>query len=159
MYQNTGFTLIELLVVVLIIGILSAVALPQYERAVEKSRAAEALQLLRAIGQANERYYLENGVYTLNYEDLDIDVPGETVTYAGLKRKATKLFNYAPTGTRGGSPNLSKYKAVANRLPAGESYFLYMSPGESSIYCQDYHGEKCKWLSNGKIADNGDYIM
>ena len=50
-----GFTLIELLVVVLIVGILSAVAFPQYEKAVEKSRAAEAIVNGKAIVEAQNR--------------------------------------------------------------------------------------------------------
>ena len=72
--KNAGFTLIELLVVVLIIGILSAVALPQYQKAVAKSRTAEAVTNLKAITDAEEVYYMANGAYTDDLSLLDVQV-------------------------------------------------------------------------------------
>ncbi len=72
---SKGFTLIEILVVVLIIGILAAIALPQYQVAVEKSRTAEAWVTLRAIYQAAQMCHLEGNTFCSFYS-MDLDLPG-----------------------------------------------------------------------------------
>ncbi|MBO4556484.1 MAG: prepilin-type N-terminal cleavage/methylation domain-containing protein [Elusimicrobiales bacterium] len=72
--MRKGFTLIELLVVVLIMGILASVAMPQYFRAVEKSRASEAIDALSAIASAQERAYMQKGHYVGSLRDLDIGI-------------------------------------------------------------------------------------
>ena len=82
--QKSGFTLIELLVVVLIIGVLTAVAVPQYRRAVEKTKATQALALLGSVQQAFKVYLLQNGRYPANLNELDITLPAWTGTQKWL---------------------------------------------------------------------------
>ena len=73
--QKQAFTLIELLVVVLIIGILAAVAVPQYQKAVTKSRYATLKNLVHTIAEAQEVYYLANGQYADDFAKLDVSMP------------------------------------------------------------------------------------
>ena len=79
--NKKAFTLIELLVVVLIIGILAAIALPQYEKPVEKARLTTWMPMVRALHDAEEAYYLANGEYSNDLEALDIQIPVAGCTY------------------------------------------------------------------------------
>ena len=73
-----GFTLIELLVVVLIIGILAAMALPQYFKAVERSRMAEAVTLMDSIVKSQRRKFMQTNRYAESFEGLDVSPKGAT---------------------------------------------------------------------------------
>lgn len=82
LYNNGAFTLIELLVVVLIIGILAAVALPQYQKAIRKTRFQKINMTYRQASKALDLWVLENGGFpssfrTFSKEDLDLEIDKE----------------------------------------------------------------------------------
>lgn len=71
-----GFSLLELLVVILIIGILAAVALPQYYKVKEKAEAVELQILVKALYESQQRYYMVHNDFATTFNDLDMDYSG-----------------------------------------------------------------------------------
>lgn len=139
-----GFTLIELLVVVLIIGILAAVAVPQYELAVEKARAAEALSVLKSIKQAGDLCVLQQGLPAgfggCRFDEIDLDLPGFECAPDDETYCSSKNFEYLCDDPGCMFP----YASPAEDSPY--AYFIgFMRDAEGKLMC---YGDNAKgqWL-------------
>ena len=143
--MKKAFTLIELLIVVLIIGILSAIALPQYQKAVVRSRCVKGMVTLQALSQAQREYKLANGVYGGDTESLSIYFD-DTVTCG----------------------NYNTYVGCSIPIAKTNIYFAWIGYHESTGYrwechvpeddvlgnqiCSTYQRE---WGGNGGYSQNG----
>ena len=154
--NKKAFTLIELLVVVLIVGILAAIALPRYQKAVERSRAAEAVQILKYMHNQGELCELEKGnCAALPNADLGIELGADfTCQYNTGNEEicCNKHWCYANNGGSWGGTCVfyNPTYPIARRVDDIPSDLDDIE----SIYQLEYHDKNCTYP--GHIVCSGD---
>jgi|GEM_PF-1344736 prepilin-type N-terminal cleavage/methylation domain len=128
-----GFTLIELLVVIVIVGVLSAVAIPQFLNQVRRSRTAEAQAALTAVGRGSEVYRLDFSQYPSDYTTIKYGCP---TTYCGAKQD--KYMNdpwSAPNYQTPVATNISSVSPQGMRWDTTAANDKYITASGSRIQC------------------------
>lgn len=137
----TGFTLVELLLVITILGILAAMAIPRLFPQSEKARMAEALNILSAVRQGEEAYFLQKGDYIFNISSGTS--PAESALWENLgmnNPNPSRYFSYRVERNRS---DVDTPRMIATRIndPSGR-----------------YTGSSVRLELDGTFSCSGNYI-
>jgi type IV pilus assembly protein PilE len=94
-----GFTLVEIMLALIVVGVLAAVALPAYQQSVQKSRRADAIAMLTAVQQAQERWRANRTGYTANLSDLGFNSAKSSKGYYEIALSNVDISTYTVTAT------------------------------------------------------------
>ena len=133
--NNRAFTLVELLVVILIIGILAAIAVPQYKKAVLKANLHKGMPLVENLYQAQQAYVLTHGDFATDIDALDITIPkDESCTKSQTERSSSYTCDFGKVGMWDFFANIQYIE------PNGNLAYLH--------YIQDDHREEYNFNMN-----------
>lgn len=154
--MNRGFSLIEMLIVGVIIGVLVTLAFPEYRKAVEKSRVAEAITMLGNIMKGEQVHYLDTGEFTSNLRELLIDVPGMAQGDEAVSSVDTSYYTVAMVDN--GARATAHRKGNANMGPS-VTFVIEPSTGEIKRYCNDSSStiKLCEGLRQGAEWESAEY--
>lgn len=147
--NNRGFTLLELLVVVLLVGILGAIALPQYFNVVERQRAMEAMGILAAIEKAQVRYYALNDAYSTDFSNIDFDLRSnkgnnsENVTGSSFD---TEYFTYTLSSNKVEAKRTNDNFTIATTYAVGDdgvAETCCTATGDKTDICEIINIKEC----------------
>ncbi len=149
-----GFTLIELLVVVLILGILAAIALPQYQKAIDKSNYGAIMSVARSIENAQDAFYLENGRYATDWDELDVsyskDLPKNSEDRIIVGKGGFIIDNNYTS---------AMYFHETDRIAAFTQYHRFASIGlKGNAYCFSYNNSYRERAKNICLSFGGELM-
>ncbi|MEB3883631.1 type IV pilin-like G/H family protein [Lyngbya sp. CCY1209] len=138
--REGGFTLIELLVVIIIIGILSAIALPSFLNQANKAKQSEAKQYLASINKGQQAYFVENSDFATGIEELGLGIA-----------TATQNYTYGLAASSAGSA--ANTTAVASGLRGYGGLVFLVDAGDSqtsqSIICESTSADQVAGFTAG----------